>query len=577
MAGKFALAGFLKNYKKESIISPLFKMLEASFELAVPLIMAWLIDAGVRGGDKGVVLTAGGWMLAMGVLGLACSLTAQYFAAVAAMGFGTALRAALFQHIGKLSAAEVDRVGASTLITRVTSDVDRAQAGVNLVLRLLLRSPFIALGAVAMALTIDVRLTLIFVVSMAAISLVIYLILARTLPGYRRIQAQLDRLSLLARENLRGVRVIRAFSRQKDEAERFDAEAEKMMRTQIAVGRISALNNPLTYALVNLGIAAILWFGGMRVDGGAISQGQLIALVNYMSQILLALMAVANLIVTVSRALASATRIEGLFAVETSIQDGPGARPVPGEARVEFDGVDFAYTPGRNALTGISFRAMPGETIGVIGGTGAGKSTLANMIPRLYDATAGRVLVDGADVKTYRLDDLRRRVGLVPQRASLFSGTLRDNLKWGGEDATDEALWRALRVAQAEDFVRALPQGLNSPVEQGGVNFSGGQRQRLTIARALVLEPDILILDDSASALDYATDARLRKALREETKGMTVFVVTQRVAAIKNADRILVLADGLLAAQGTHDELYGTNEAYRAICDAQTTGEVAKR
>ncbi len=577
MAGKFALAGFLKNYKKESIISPLFKMLEASFELAVPLIMAWLIDAGVRGGDKGVVLTAGGWMLAMGVLGLACSLTAQYFAAVAAMGFGTALRAALFQHIGKLSAAEVDRVGASTLITRVTSDVDRAQAGVNLVLRLLLRSPFIALGAVAMALTIDVRLTLIFVVSMAAISLVIYLILARTLPGYRRIQAQLDRLSLLARENLRGVRVIRAFSRQKDEAERFDAEAEKMMRAQIAVGRISALNNPLTYALVNLGIAAILWFGGMRVDGGAISQGQLIALVNYMSQILLALMAVANLIVTVSRALASATRIEGLFAVETSIQDGPGARPVPGEARVEFDGVDFAYTPGRNALTGISFRAMPGETIGVIGGTGAGKSTLANMIPRLYDATDGRVLVDGADVKTYRLDDLRRRVGLVPQRASLFSGTLRDNLKWGGEDATDEALWRALRVAQAEDFVRALPQGLNSPVEQGGVNFSGGQRQRLTIARALVLEPDILILDDSASALDYATDARLRKALREETKGMTVFVVTQRVAAIKNADRILVLADGLLAAQGTHDELYGTNEAYRAICDAQTTGEVAKR
>ncbi len=577
MAGKFALAGFLKNYKKESIISPLFKMLEASFELAVPLIMAWLIDAGVRGGDKGVVLTAGGWMLAMGVLGLACSLTAQYFAAVAAMGFGTALRAALFQHIGKLSAAEVDRVGASTLITRVTSDVDRAQAGVNLVLRLLLRSPFIALGAVAMALTIDVRLTLIFVVSMAAISLVIYLILARTLPGYRRIQAQLDRLSLLARENLRGVRVIRAFSRQKDEAERFDAEAEKMMRAQIAVGRISALNNPLTYALVNLGIAAILWFGGMRVDGGAISQGQLIALVNYMSQILLALMAVANLIVTVSRALASATRIEGLFAVETSIQDGPGARPVPGEARVEFDGVDFAYTPGRNALTGISFRAMPGETIGVIGGTGAGKSTLANMIPRLYDATAGRVLVDGADVKTYRLDDLRRRVGLAPQRASLFSGTLRDNLKWGGEDATDEALWRALRVAQAEDFVRALPQGLNSPVEQGGVNFSGGQRQRLTIARALVLEPDILILDDSASALDYATDARLRKALREQTKGMTVFVVTQRVAAIKNADRILVLADGLLAAQGTHDELYGTNEAYRAICDAQTTGEVAKR
>ena len=575
MAGRFALARFLKNYKKQSIISPLFKMLEASFELAVPLMMAWLIDSGVRGGDRGVILTAGGWMLAMGVLGLACSLTAQYFAAVAGMGFGAELRAALFSHIGRLSAAEVDKVGASTLITRVTNDVDRAQAGVNLVLRLLLRSPFIALGAVAMALTIDVPLTLIFVISMAAISLAIYLVISGTLPGYRRIQAQLDRLSLLARENLRGVRVIRAFSRQRDEARRFGAEAENMMRAQIAVGRVAALNNPLTYALVNLGIAAILWFGGIRTDGGAISQGQLIALVNYMSQILLALMAVANLIVTVSRALASAARIEELFAAQTSVPDGPGAHPVPGEARVEFAGVDFAYTPGRNALVGVSFRAMPGETIGVIGGTGAGKSTLANMISRLYDATAGRVKVDGADVKAYKLDDLRRRVGLVPQRASLFTGTIRDNLKWGGEDAPDEALWRALRVAQAEDFVRALPQGLDSPVEQGGVNFSGGQRQRLTIARALVLEPDILILDDSASALDYATDARLRKALREETKGMTAFVVTQRVAAIKNADRILVLADGRLAAQGVHEELYETSEVYRAICDAQTTGEVA--
>lgn len=550
-------------------------MLEASFELTVPLIMAWLIDSGVRAGNRGVILSGGGLMLAMGVLGLVCSLTAQYFAAAAAMGFGAELRAALFHHIGTLSAAEVDRVGASTLITRVTNDVDRAQAGVNLVLRLLLRSPFIALGAVVMALTIDVRLTLIFIISMAAISLVIYLILTRTLPGYRRIQAQLDRLSLIARENLRGVRVIRAFSRQKDEAGRFDAEADNMMRAQIAVGRVAALNNPLTYALVNLGIAAILWFGGIRVDGGAISQGQLIALVNYMSQILLALMAVANLIVTVSRALASAARIDALFAVETSIKDGPGARPAPGAARVEFDGVDFAYTPGRNALTGVSFRAMPGETIGVIGGTGAGKSTLANLIPRLYDVSAGRVLVDGADVRDFHLDDLRRRVGLVPQRASLFSGTIRDNLKWGGEGATDEVLWKALRVAQAEDFVRALPEGLDAPVEQGGVNFSGGQRQRLTIARALVLEPEILILDDSASALDYITDARLQKALREETEGMTVFVVTQRVAAVRNADKILVLADGVLVAQGTHDELYRTSEAYRAICDAQTAGEVA--
>ncbi len=575
MSGGWSLTRYLKNYKTESIVGPLFKMLEASFELIVPVLMARLVDVGVGGRDAGVILTTGGLMVAMGVLGLICSLTAQFFAAKAAMGFGTQVRGALFQHIGRLSAAEIDRVGASTLITRVTFDIDRAQAGVNLVLRILLRAPFIVLGAGIMALSIDRPLALIFLAAMALISLVIYLVMARTLPGYRRIQAQLDRLSRLARENLRGVRVIRAFSRQGDEARRFDLEAEGMMRAQIAVGRVAALNNPLTYALVNLAIAALLWFGGRRVDGGQISQGQEIALINYMSQILLALMAMATLIVTFARALASASRIEDLFQMQPSVTDGPGASKVPGAARVEFDNVDFGYSPGRDALTGISFQAMPGQMIGVIGGTGAGKSTLVGLIPRFYDVTGGCVRVDGADVKTYALDQLRERIGVVPQQAALFSGTIRENLRWGKRDASDEELWRALKTAQAEDFVSAMPRGLDAPVEQGGVNLSGGQRQRLTIARALVRRPDILILDDSASALDYLTDARLRKALREETRGMTVFVVSQRAAAMRTADWILVLEDGKLAAQGVHEALYQSSEAYRAICDSQMAGEVA--
>jgi ATP-binding cassette subfamily B protein len=575
MAVGIPLTRYLKNYKKESVIGPLFKMLEATFELIVPVLMARLIDAGVNGRDAGVIWQTGGLMVAMGVLGLICSLTAQYFAAVAAMGFGAEVRSALFKHIGRLSASEVDRVGASTLITRVTFDIDRAQAGVNLVLRILLRAPFIVLGAGVMALLIDRPLTLIFLAAIVLISLVLYFVMSGTLPGYRRIQAQLDHLSLIARENLRGVRVIRAFSRQQDEARRFDQEAEKMMRAQIAVGRLSALNNPLTYALVNLAIAALLWYGGQRANAGRISQGEVIALINYMSQILLALMATATLIVTFSRALASGARIEDLFKLTPSVADGPGAASVSGAPRVEFENVSFGYAEGRDALTGVSFKAMPGQMIGVIGGTGAGKSTLAGLIPRLYDATFGRVLVDGADVRDYTLDDLRRRIGLVPQQAQLFSGTIRDNLRWGKTDAADGEMWRALRIAQAEEFVSRLPEGLDAPVEQGGVNLSGGQRQRLTIARALVKQPDILILDDSASALDYATDAALRKALREETRGMTVFVISQRVAAIMSADQILVLEDGRLVSQGAHQELYESSETYRAICDAQMSGEAA--
>ena len=466
MSGGMGLTRYLKNYKTESIVGPLFKMLEASFELIVPVLMARLIDVGVGGRDTGVILTTGGLMVAMGLLGLACSLTAQYFAARAAMGFGSEVRSALFGHIGRLSAAEIDRAGASTLITRVTFDVDRAQAGVNLVLRILLRAPFIVLGACIMAFLINRSLTLIFLAAMLLISLVLYFVMARTLPGYRHIQAQLDHLSRIARENLKGVRVIRAFSRQRDEARRFDGEAERMMRAQIVVGRVSALNNPLTYALVNLGIVALLWYGGHRVETGEISQGQMIALINYMSQILLALMAMATLIVTFARALASASRIEDLLSIQPSVTDGPGATAIEGAPRVEFENVDFGYSEGRDALTGVSFRAMPGQMIGVIGGTGSGKSTLVGLIPRLYDVARGCVRVDGADVKGYRLDSLRARIGVVPQQASLFSGTIRDNLCWGKADATDEEIWRAVKIAQAEDFISAMPGRLDAPLEQ---------------------------------------------------------------------------------------------------------------
>jgi ATP-binding cassette subfamily B multidrug efflux pump len=576
MSGGFGLIRYLRHYKKESVIGPLFKLLEAVFELIVPLMMARLIDVGVRGGDTGVILKIGGLMVGMGVLGLVCSLTAQYFAAKAAMGFGAQLRDALFAHIGRLSHAQLDRVGASTLITRVTADVDRAQAGVNLFLRLFLRSPFIVAGAIVMALVIDRRLTLIFLAATPLIALVIYWVIASTLPGHARIREILDRLSLIVRENLRGVRVIRAFSRQREEAERFDREAEQMMRAQLAVGRISALNNPLTYALVNLAIIAILWFGGHRVDEGAILQGELIALISYMSQILLALVALANLIVVFSKALASASRIEALFDVEPSIANGAGATPSPGAPRVEFDGVSFHYAGGRNVLTDISFCAMAGQTIGIVGGTGAGKTTLVNLIGRFYEATGGSVRIDGASVRDYPLDQLRARIGVTPQAAMLFSGSVRDNMRWGKPDASDEEIWRALEIAQAADFISARPEGLDAPVEQGGVNFSGGQRQRLTIARALAGRPDILILDDSASALDYATDALLRCALREKAKGMTVFVVSQRISAVRSADHILVLDEGRLVAQGAHQALYDQSEVYRAICDSQSSGgEVA--
>lgn len=566
------LIRFLSRYKVESIVGPLFKLLEASFELVVPLIMAGIIDTGIRSGDSTYIYRMGGLLILMGVLGLVCSLTAQYFAAKAAMGFGTELRSALFQHINRLSHAEIDRLGTSSLITRLTSDVNQAQSGVNLVLRLFLRSPFIVVGAIIMAFTIDVKLTLIFLAATPLLALAIYLVMAKTIPAYKAIQNKLDHVSLITRENLSGVRVIRAFSRQQDEQSRFEQAGDGLMRMQLAAGRISALMNPVTFVIVNLAILALIWFGGVSVDGGRISQGQLVALVNYMTQILTALVALANLIISFTRASASAIRINEVFAIAPSICDSASASPapVPNAPRVSFDKAGLAYAnSSEEALSGVSFCAMPGEVIGIIGGTGSGKSTLVSLIPRFYEATSGTVLVDGHPVQEYPQAGLRSRIGMVPQKAVLFKGSVRDNMRWGKPDATDEEINQALEIAQAREFVEQREGGLDAEIEQGGRNLSGGQRQRLTIARALVGKPDILILDDSASALDFATDAKLRRAIREKTQGMTVFIVSQRAGSIRHADQIVVLDDGRMVGLGRHETLLKNCEVYREICLSQ--------
>lgn len=566
------LIRFLSRYKLESIVGPLFKLLEASFELVVPLIMASVIDTGIRNADSGYIYRMGGLLVLMGVLGLVCSLTAQYFAAKAAMGFGTELRSALFAHINSLSHSEIDRLGASSLITRMTSDVNQAQSGVNLVLRLFLRSPFIVVGAIIMAFMIDVRLTLIFLAATPLLALAIYYVMAKTIPAYKAIQNKLDHVSLITRENLSGVRVIRAFAKQEAEQERFQQAGEGLMNMQLAAGRISALMNPATFVIVNLAILALIWFGGFSVDGGRISQGELVALVNYMTQILTALVALANLIISFTRASASAIRINEVFAVSPSIHDSAQSMPAPvkGAPKVAFENVGLTYAgSSEEALSGISFSAMPGETIGIIGGTGSGKSTLVNLIPRFYEATSGSVKVDGQPVQNYPQAGLRGRIGIVPQKAVLFKGSLRDNMRWGKRDATDDEIYEALDIAQAREFVEQREGGLDAEIEQGGRNLSGGQRQRLTIARALVGKPDILILDDSASALDFATDARLRRAIREKTQDMTVFIVSQRAGSIQHADRIVVLEDGHMAGLGRHEELIENCEVYREICLSQ--------
>ena len=575
------LLSYMKHYKKESIFGPLFKMLEASFELFVPLVVASMVDRGIGQGDGGYVLRMGGLLVALGLIGLACSLTAQYFAAKAAVGISTALRNDLFAHIGGLSYREIDQVGTATLITRMTSDINQVQNGVNMTLRLLLRSPFVVFGAMVMAFTVDVPAALVFAVTIPILCAVVFGILLVSMPLYKKVQKQLDRVLLTTRENLLGVRVIRAFNRQENEIRTFDQENGALVRLQVFVGKISALLNPVTYVIINLATVALIWKGGLRVDMGALSQGQVIALVNYMSQILVELVKMANLIILISKAMACMNRVDGVFQVTGSIGDGTvafdGGRDEKTPA-VEFQNVSFTFSGSKApALSELSFKAAAGETIGIIGGTGSGKTALVNLIPRFYEATQGKVMVRGRDVREYEMKSLRRAIGVVPQRAVLFAGTLRDNMRWAKEDASDEEIYRALEIAQAKDFVDEKGEGLDLTIEQGGKNLSGGQRQRLTIARALTGSPEILILDDSASALDFATDARLRKALRHSTEGMTVFIVSQRAASIKQADRILVLDDGKIVGQGTHKELLKNCGLYREICLSQLTKEEVER
>lgn len=574
------LARYLKAYKKNVILGPIFKLIEAVFELIIPVVTAKIIDVGVKTGDTAYVFQMGGVMLLLGVVGLASALTCQRFAAYASQGFGTTLRNEMFAKINSFSHAEIDRFGTSSLITRITNDVNQLQTAVAMLIRLVVRAPFLAIGAVIAALLLDLKLSLIFLIAMPLIALVLYIIMSKTVPLYRLIQKKLDRISLISRENLEGARVIRAFSKQEEEISRFEKASQDFTRTAERVGKISALLNPLTFAIMNLGVIAILWFGGFRVDNGELSQGQIIAFVNYMNQILLALMVVANLVVLFTKAAASAHRVNEVLETESSVTEQKNNHifQVAGAPRIEFDHVSFAYSAGADkALNDLTFQINPGETVGIIGGTGSGKSTLVNLIPRFYDATDGVVRVDGVDVKEYPFLALRRQIGVVPQSAVVFSGTIEVNMRWAKEDATEDEMHRAIRIAQAEDFVSNLPLGLETKITQGGKNLSGGQRQRLTIARALVGSPNILILDDSASALDFATDAALRRSLRKETQGMTVIMVSQRASTVKSADKILVLDDGRLAGVGTHAELLKKCPEYKEICLSQMSEEEAEK
>ena len=570
---------YLKDYKKESIIGPLFKLLEATFELIVPVIMARIIDIGIKNQDMLYIWKMGAVLVIFGILGLTCSLLAQYFAAKAAVGFGTALRHDLFWHIENLSHAEVDKAGSSTLVVRMTSDVNQVQSGVNLVLRLFLRSPFIVVGALVMAFTINWKAAMVFVVTVPLLAFVIYGIMVITIPLYKKVQRELDEVLLTTRENLTVVRVIRAFRTQKLERETFEHKSDVLMAIQMHVGKISASLNPLTYIIVNAGIIAVIWFGGIQVNVGDMTQGEVIALVNYMTQTLLALVALANLIITFTKALASAGRINEVFAMKPGIVDGNEKESAVQQTEepktaVSMEDVTFYYQESKEpALEHISFTAKKGETIGIIGGTGSGKSTLVSLIPRFYDVTEGRVFVNEKDVREYKVENLRSKVGMVPQKAVLFHGTIRDNMKMGREDASDEEIFEALKTAQASEIVENKPGKLDTVLSEGGKNLSGGQRQRLTIARALVRNPEVLILDDSASALDFATDANLRKAIAEDTNDMTVFIVSQRAASIMHADKIIVLDDGQMVGYGTHQELLKQCEVYQEICYSQFSKE----
>ena len=614
------LLTYIRDYRVRAVLAPLFKCLEACFDLFVPLVISRMIDRGIRSGNLGYVFRMGGLLLVLATIGLLCSFTAQFFAAKVAIHTGKGLRNDLFRHINALGYREIDTLGTSTLITRMTSDINAVESGVNMALRLFMRSPFIVFGAMVMAFTISVRAGLIFAVTIVILFIVVFGIILTTAPMYRANQGQLDRIMKTTRENLLGVRVVRAFNRQTSEIDEFRRENERLTQMQVRVGRISALLNPVTYVIINLAVVYLIYRGGGFVYEGTITQGGLVALVNYMSQILVELIKLANLIIQITRAMASMNRIDGIFELQPAVSDAnvsardavtapsaaagaasaanvsahstvtaPSAAtdaastPRSGDQRscvpaVEFRQAAFAYTEGaEDALRDISFRAMPGQTIGVIGGTGAGKTTLINLIPRFYDVTAGEVLVAGQNVRDYALETLRAKIGLVPQRSVLFRGTLRSNMQWGRPDATDDEIYAALKTAQAYDFVEQKGEGLELQVEQEGRNFSGGQKQRLAIARALVRRPEILILDDSASALDFATDAALRKAIKSDTENMTVFLISQRVSTVRNSDQIIVLDDGQVAGIGTHAELYRSCPVYHEICLSQLSQDEAER
>lgn len=573
------LLRYLKRHPVITVLAPLFKMLEATFELFVPVVVARMIDVGIAGKDKVYLFKMGGLLVLLGVAGLAFSVTAQYFAAKSAVRTGQAIRSDLFAHINTLSYREIDGVGTSTLINRMTGDINQVQSGLNMFLRLFLRSPFVVFGCMVMAFVVGKRAALPFAVVIPALLLVVFAILLFSMPLYRGVQKRLDRVLLDTRENLLGIRVVRAFSRQKEEKKAFRFESENLYRRQIFVGKISALLNPLTYVIVNLGVVAILYTGGRQVDAGTLTQGQVIALVNYMTQILTELVKLANLMILLSRALASLSRVNAVFDMKASIpEEGAELRvttasPVPA---VSFDHVGFVFAGEREeTLHDISFEALPGQTVGIIGGTGSGKSTLAQLIPRFYEASSGQISLYGQDIRTLRPSSVRGHIGVVPQKATVFSGTLLSNMRWRKKDADEAEIYRALDTAQAREFVESKGEGLSLRIEQGGGNLSGGQKQRLTIARALVGNPEILILDDSASALDFATDERLRRAIREQSDGKTVFIISQRVSAIRNADRILVLHEGHLVGQGTHEELISSCDIYREICDSQAVGKEA--
>lgn len=574
------LLRYIKGYEKQALLAPLFKMLEACFELFVPLVVASIIDTGIKNADTVFIWQRCGLLVLLAVIGLTCSLTAQYFSAKAALGFGTALRKDLFRHIDTLSYSELDGIGTPTLVTRMTSDINQVQSGVNLTLRLLLRCPFIVIGALIMAASISPRLTVLFVATTLVISLIIWLIMRATVPIYHEAQNGLDRVTLLTRENYVGARVVRAFARQADELAAFVETNDHLKAIQFKAGRISALMNPLTYLVVNLTVIALLLLGGREVNVGNLTQGEVIALINYMSQILINLLRVADLVISVTRALASGMRVNEILNTQTTMPDPAAPERVPDASApaVDFDHVTFTYRgAGAPSLTDVSFSAQPGQTIGVIGGTGSGKTTLIDLVARFYDVSEGAVRLFGHDVKEYAFAQLRQLIGIVPQQAMLFTGTIRDNMQWAAPNATDEEIWAALEIAQAADFVRGKPGMLDEPVETAGRNFSGGQRQRLTIARALVPRPKILILDDSASALDFATDAALRKALKEKTQGMTVFIVSQRAASVQRADHILVLDDGILTGDAPHAELLKTCPVYREICLSQLSKEEVEK